>query len=332
MVVWHQSTVNPPLTELDEYIDNIERSGAGELHPVVKRHLRRPLDQVLVPFPRCEEHHGRYLYGLIHLPTSADDGLTDFMELTFIATLDEVWTVLRHEGERTPGVDHFQAEIAMAGADAHDFDSCGKLLGRFLTVTIGELEGFLGETGEHVEDTVVSLTEITGRHLSRLLKEKVPVIRQRAGMLRQEIESITNIVDQLVMVLDDIIQDRVDLREPTSQGFNRELFDKHTEIHLSDTLYRARRLQGVMADQLRQLEFVTDTIKDLRDEDEVTSGRFMAAVASIMLFPTFIAGLYGMNFDFMPELRWQLGYISVIVLIFGISIAQIWYFRRRRWI
>jgi magnesium transporter len=43
-------------------------------------------------------------------------------------------------------------------------------------------------------------------------------------------------------------------------------------------------------------------------------------------------GLYGMNFDSMPELRWPLGYAFAGVLIVGTTIAQVWYFRRKRWL
>jgi magnesium transporter len=70
----------------------------------------------------------------------------------------------------------------------------------------------------------------------------------------------------------------------------------------------------------------------LNDADEVTSGRFLGAIASIMLFPTFIVGLYGMNFETMPELRWPLGYAFAGALIVVTTVAQVSYFRRKRWL
>lgn len=329
---WNRSTVNPSLTEVNAVLDEIERSSAGELHSVVKRHLRNPLAEDLVAFPRCEAHFDRYLYGLIHLPTSSTDHSDEMMELAFIATHEEVWSFLRCEGDQAPHMVHFCSEVEKLATDATGFETSGSLIGELLTLAIKELEDFLSETGKRITSTLDLLEIADSRNLSRFIKEEVPNIRSEAGSLRMEVESLTNVVDQMAFVLHEIVNDQIDLRPPESLESNQELFDRHTEISLSDTLYRARRLQGVMREQLRQLELIALTINHLRGEDEVTSGRFMAAVASIMLLPTFIAGLYGMNFEFMPELHWQAGYIFVILLIVGVSILQFRYFRRKRWI
>lgn len=331
MTTWTSSTINPPPDEIDRLISEIEASPVGTLHQVVKRHLRRDLDEDMLAFPRCEQHHDRYLYGLIHLPTSSDDdGATQFMELVYVATLDHIWTVLRHEGPATEGVSRFADRLRRASEGIEAFPTCGSLIGRFLTVTVAELEEFLAETDVQISAVLAEVDEIQDRHLSRHLKERVPDIRQAAGDVRQEVESITNVVDQLVHVVGEIVADRVDLRDPEDPA--RELFDTDTEIHLTDTLFRARRIQGLIADQLRQLGFVADTLKELSDADEVSSGRFMGAIASIMLFPTFIAGLYGMNFESMPELHWPMGYGFALGLIVIITVGQVWYFRRRRWL
>jgi magnesium transport protein corA len=43
-------------------------------------------------------------------------------------------------------------------------------------------------------------------------------------------------------------------------------------------------------------------------------------------------GVYGMNFDFMPELRWWWAYPAVWVVMLAISVAMIVYFRRKKWL
>ncbi len=60
--------------------------------------------------------------------------------------------------------------------------------------------------------------------------------------------------------------------------------------------------------------------------------RKLAAWAGILAVPTAIAGIYGMNFDFMPELHWQYGYL-VIILIIGSLCGYLYYnFKRLKWL
>ena len=57
------------------------------------------------------------------------------------------------------------------------------------------------------------------------------------------------------------------------------------------------------------------------------------SVASVALLPpTLIASLYGMNFRFMPELDWQLGYPFALGLMLASAVVPMWYFRRRGWL
>ena len=58
----------------------------------------------------------------------------------------------------------------------------------------------------------------------------------------------------------------------------------------------------------------------------------LSAWAAIVLVPTLIAGIYGMNFQHMPELRWVLGYPAALGLMVGSAIALFATFRRRGWL
>ncbi|TAE54345.1 MAG: magnesium and cobalt transport protein CorA [Bacteroidetes bacterium] len=56
-------------------------------------------------------------------------------------------------------------------------------------------------------------------------------------------------------------------------------------------------------------------------------------VASVIFMPpTLIASIYGMNFDFMPELHWKGGYILAIILMILSSVGTLMYFKRRKWL
>ncbi|MFT4266014.1 MAG: CorA family divalent cation transporter, partial [Xenophilus sp.] len=57
------------------------------------------------------------------------------------------------------------------------------------------------------------------------------------------------------------------------------------------------------------------------------------SVASVALLPpTLIASIYGMNFKFMPELEWSLGYPYVLLLMVASAVGPMLYFRKRGWL
>jgi magnesium transporter len=60
--------------------------------------------------------------------------------------------------------------------------------------------------------------------------------------------------------------------------------------------------------------------------------RKISAGAAIVVVPTLIAGVYGMNFEHMPELSWQYGYAFALLLMFGSSGLLFWFFKRSGWL
>ena len=66
--------------------------------------------------------------------------------------------------------------------------------------------------------------------------------------------------------------------------------------------------------------------------------RVLTVIATIFIPLTFIAGIYGMNFDpeksplNMPELRWYLGYPACLALMAIVTVGMLIFFRRRGWL
>ena len=59
--------------------------------------------------------------------------------------------------------------------------------------------------------------------------------------------------------------------------------------------------------------------------------KVLTVISTIFIPLTFIVGLYGMNFKYMPELDSPLGYPSVIALMMVVAIIMLAYFKKRRW-
>jgi magnesium transporter len=55
-------------------------------------------------------------------------------------------------------------------------------------------------------------------------------------------------------------------------------------------------------------------------------------IATIFIPLTFIAGIYGMNFKFMPELEWHWGYPMALIVMLLIVGSMFIYFRRKKWL
>jgi magnesium transporter len=94
---------------------------------------------------------------------------------------------------------------------------------------------------------------------------------------------------------------------------------------LSDVLQADMSRLGVRQSQiaLRQNEVTARQNEDMRK---------ISAWAAIALVPTAVAGIYGMNFDNMPELRWQYGYFTVLGVIAGVCVLLYLLFRRNGWL
>ncbi|HRW82772.1 MAG TPA: magnesium/cobalt transporter CorA, partial [Methanothrix sp.] len=60
--------------------------------------------------------------------------------------------------------------------------------------------------------------------------------------------------------------------------------------------------------------------------------KVLTIIATIFIPLTFVAGIYGMNFDYMPELHWRLGYPAVLIFMLVTAMLMVLYFRRRGWL
>ena len=65
--------------------------------------------------------------------------------------------------------------------------------------------------------------------------------------------------------------------------------------------------------------------------DESVTKR-LAGYAALVAVPTMIAGIYGMNFEFMPELKWAWGYPLALGSMIAIDVYLFWRFRRAKWL
>ena len=91
---------------------------------------------------------------------------------------------------------------------------------------------------------------------------------------------------------------------------------------------------------------VADTIDNLRDMLGSTMDAYLSvsgnrmnqvmkrltSISTILMSVTLVAGIYGMNFDFMPELKWRFGYVFALLSMVGIGLGIYFYLRKIKWL
>lgn len=112
--------------------------------------------------------------------------------------------------------------------------------------------------------------------------------------------------------------------------------------HLRDEPSQAETLREIMRDVdtlMSHTTFLFDKINFLMDSTQGFINiqqnqiiKIFSIAAVVFLPPTLVASIYGMNFEYMPELKWLLGYPWAICLMIASGIAPYWYFKRKGWL
>ncbi|WP_373475996.1 magnesium and cobalt transport protein CorA [Sphingorhabdus sp.] len=124
------------------------------------------------------------------------------------------------------------------------------------------------------------------------------------------------------------------IEDLASQFLNLHLpqIDQNIHPYFRDLLDHIRRVI-YRADGLRDtLTSVIETSSLLEQQRQGATTRQLAAWAAILAVPTAIAGIYGMNFEFMPELRWKYGYFVVVGLMATVCLSLYVRFKRAGWL
>jgi magnesium transporter len=173
-------------------------------------------------------------------------------------------------------------------------------------------------------DSYFPLLEQYGELLESL-EEEVLVSANRDTLLhvhaiRHDLLHLRRAIWPAREAINSLVRDANPLIQSETRLFFRDAYD-HT-VQLMDFLETYRELGS----DLRDLYMSTASHR----LSEIM--KVLTIISTIFIPLTFIAGVYGMNFDFMPELRSRFGYPIALASMATIAIALLFYFRRRGWI
>jgi magnesium transporter len=160
---------------------------------------------------------------------------------------------------------------------------------------------------EDIEDCILAEAS-TQRHVRRLYQ------------LRRDLLRLRNAAIPLVEVCRR-------LEQPGQPGIDPSMYPLFRDVsdHIRRVQEEIESLREVLA-----FAFETSLMTGQAQQTEIT--RKLAAWAAILAVPTAVAGIYGMNFDVMPELHWRYGYVLVLGVIAVVCGWLYWRFRRNGWL
>jgi magnesium transporter len=295
---------------LDPTRAELQESLPADLHPRALDQLLAPLHHGDEPRPTLESH-GDYVFGVFLSAVAVPEAdAVYYQEIDLVLTRETIVTVRKSPQEGHP-FDcapihqlHRRGKVDASGIVAyHIVDQVAEA---YLDL-VDALDDEIDDLEDHVEDWQ------SGR-----VADRISTLRHDILHLRQTLAPTRDAVHR-------VFDGRVDL-----EGV--ELFDRNVELSFADAYDKLlRAFEG--------RELARDLVAGVRDyhqgkiaNDQNEVMKRLTAIASILLLPTFIVGLYGQNFHDMPELGWGFGYAWSWALILVTTALQLLYFRRKRWI
>ncbi len=165
---------------------------------------------------------------------------------------------------------------------------------------------------EKIGDAVEEIEEEIMNNANKNSLIKLYQLKRELIFLRKQVWPMRDMISNMIRSESDFIS-------KNTQIFLRDLLDHSTRIIDTVETYRDL-LSGIMD------VYLSNTSNRMNEVMKV-----LTIMSSIFIPVTFIAGVYGMNFEFMPELKSPYGYAITWLVMIGVMVGQIIYFKRRKW-
>jgi magnesium transporter len=281
-------------------VDLIQRIGTHfGIHPLVLEDIAAVNQR-----PKVEEYED-YVYVVLHM-LSFEAGVKRIQkeQLSLILGRNFVFSFQERAGDVfDPVRERIRAAKGRIRSSGPDY-----LAYALMDAVVDGYYGILESIGDEVEDldaAVMESPEQSTLHQIHDLKREMLVMRRAVWPVRE-------VMSQLLRADNSLIAEGTRI-------FLRDVYDHSVQV--LDTVETLRDLTGGLTDLY--LSSVGHR------QNEVM--KVLTIMASIFIPLTFMAGVYGMNFQYMPELRMHWAYPVVLGLMAGVAGLMAWYFRRKGW-
>ncbi len=147
-----------------------------------------------------------------------------------------------------------------------------------------------------------------------------PGVSRRTYELSREVIEFQRATGPLAGVLGSLLEDEGLEIDPEVRRYLRDVQDHALRV--------IEKVEG-FRELLNSILSVNHTLVGIRQNDEVKK---ISGWAAILFAPTLVAGIYGMNFEYMPELNWVFGYPFALTLMVVVALALYLVFKTRGWL
>jgi magnesium transporter len=155
---------------------------------------------------------------------------------------------------------------------------------------------------DRLENQVMTRTnETTLRRILSLRKELLD-FKRTIDPLKEAINSIQKELDQDIAKYYRDLYDHL-VSESENLAVYREMLSNLLDLHHSSLSYKMNNVMKVLT-----------------------------IITTIFVPLTFIVGVYGMNFDNMPELHWKYGYFEILAVMLALTLGMLYFFKKKRWL
>jgi magnesium transporter len=299
-----------------KWIDLVDPT-VDELREASPRDLEETALELLLATPAHEDEprptlqsHGDYVFGIFIVARAApEENCIFYQEIGVVLTHDVIVTV-----RKTPaGREAFALETIREAV--RETDAPGMIAYRI----VDDIAECYLDLVDDVDAEIDELEDLVDSQAASTTRARISELRHDLLHIRRTLAPMRDAVRR-------IVDDVVDVEK------GKDVFPHEVEIAFNgayDKLLRA--LDG--------LEFSRDLIASVRDyqqskiaNDQNEVMKRLTVVASLVLIPTFVVGVYGQNFVDIPELRWHLGYAFSWAVILVTTAMQLAWFRRKGWL
>jgi magnesium transporter len=171
-------------------------------------------------------------------------------------------------------------------------------------------------TIENEEDKIEGLIDLTKKSTDPIILERIEKHRDNFNFLKRSIIPLRDSLYDIKSIKDDNVFNVIEAENFT---FFARLHQKSLEL-----------LEQIESD-MGSLESASNFFFSAQTHKMNEIMKTLTIVSAIFIPLTFIVGVYGMNFKYMPELEYEHGYYTVVGIMFLIVLGMIYYFKRRRW-
>ena len=215
--------------------------------------------------------------------------------LSFQETPDDVFEPVRERIRSTRG------RIRKMGADYLAYALLDVIIDHYFVV----LEHF-GSTSEDLEEEILDEPTVS-------TQEKINALRRSLIHMRRSVWPVRDILGRLERLESPLLH-------PDTRPFLRDAYDHAVQV--VDIVESLRDLVSGLTDLY--MTVLSNRMNEIM--------KVLTIIGTIFIPLTFIAGIYGMNFEYMPELSWQYGYFGVWGIMIVMALLLLVFFRRREWI